>query len=283
MTRGGPPGSEAQPDEERRYRTREAPEQAPSVGRQLLRCLGIGAAAVVASSMTARAHGVGHAVHGPGDDTATFLIVLGLPVVAGLLGGLVAVQYCGRRRPVRPDSLSGGVVGLLITGLGVASLLAVGGQLWLSVAGAIVGAATARSFENGETGSRPGCGTHAGLTLGTISVHRLFEGVIIGTLYAADAAVGLVGAVVLAGHASLETAAVGGLYAGMQPRISVVGTVGLVQACYLVGTVAGLGVAVAVPPSARTFALAVMAGVLLVVGAGETQRSITAGRPAPSG
>lgn len=284
MTGGGPHVSDAHHDKERRYRALGGLERERSVGQKVCLSLSIGAAVVVASSMTARAHEVGHAVLGHGDTTATFLVVVGLPVVAGLIGGMMAVRYCSRKRSGPADRLSGGVIGLLLVGLGVSSLLsAIVGHVWLSAAGVIVGAATALSVEISETSSRPGCGNHAELTLGTISFHRLLEGVVIGTLYAADAAVGLVGTVVLAGHATLETAAVSGLYAGTQQRISVVGAVGLVQVGYLVGAIAGLGVAVVTPFPAKTFALAVVGGVLIVVGVGKTERSITAGRPAQSG
>lgn len=281
MTARRPHGSGAQHDDEQRSRAPSGWMRARSGGRRAGRSLPIAVAGLTASSTTARAHEVGHAVHGPGGTTATFLVVLGLPVIAGLVGGMIAVRYYRRQRSAPPNRLSGGAIGLLLVGLGVSSLLsAIGGHPWLSAAGVVVGGATALASAIGGPVSRHGCRNHADLTLGAVTIHRLLEGVVIGTLYAAGAAVGLVGAVVLAGHATLETAAIGGLTAGTQQRIFVVGAVGLVQVSYLVGAIAGLGVAVEVPGPARTFALAVVGGALIVVGAGKTDRSITAARPA---
>ena len=250
----------------------------------MLFCLSIGAGGSVSLSETASAHEVGHAVLGQGDHTASFLVVLALPVFGGLIGGVLAVRYRSRNRPESTDRLSHILIGLLIVGLGVVSFLsAVVGHVWLSAAGVTVGVATALRFENRETASGADCGNHAELTFGAISIHRLLEGIVLGTLYTAGAAVGLVGALVLAGHAALETAAVGGLYPTAQRRIWVLGAIGLVQAGYVVGAVISLGVVGAVPVSARTFVLAVVGGLLLVVGIGETERSITGERPTRTG
>lgn len=280
MTGGTPADRGTRHHEEEPDRVHEDRDVARSVVRNLPFWLGIGAVGLVASSATARAHEVGHAGIGHGDATAPFLIVLGFPVFAGFVGGVAAVRY-RRREPSEPtERHSPLAVGLLIVALGVASLLsAFGGHVWVSAAGVIVGAVTALRFESAETTFEAGCGTHAELALGAVSIHRLLEGVLVGTLYTTGAVVGLVGAIVLAGHAALETAAVGGIFDTVRPRPRVVGAIILVQAPYLVGVVAGLGVLRAVPVSARAFALATIGGLLLVVGAGETERSIAAGRP----
>lgn len=280
MTEGTSAQWEAQRYEERKDRVPEDRDVALSVVGDWLVCLGFGVLGLVASSTTARAHGAGHAVPGHSDAIAPFLIVLGLPAFAGLAGGVMAVRYRRRVTSGPSDRHSPVAVGLLIVALGIASLLsALEGHSWLLAAGVIFGAVTALRFERGETAFEAGCGNHAELTLGAISTHRLLEGVLVGTLYTAGEVVGLVGAIVLAGHAALETAAVGGLYGTARGRIRVVGAIVLVQAGYVVGLIAGLGVLGAIPVSARAFMLALMGGVLLIVGVGETERSINAGRP----
>jgi hypothetical protein len=82
-----------------------------------------------------------------------------------------------------------------------------------------------------------------------------------------------------AGIAGLAgTAAVGGLHAAGARRSRAVGAVLLVQASYAGGAVVGLGIADALPASARVSAIA--GGALFIVGASETERSIGARRPA---
>lgn len=236
---------------------------------------GLGVAGLIAFSVPASAHGAGHSVGPTGAGTA-FAVVLGLPVLAGLVGGLAAIRYHSLRRMETINTDASLAVGLLLVGLGGASLIpAVTGHPWLSVVGGVTGAAIAMGLAGERVIPVMGCGTHTNLTLGAISTHRVLEGVVVGTLYSAGAAVGLGGAVVLAGHGTLETAAVGGLYATTQRRIRALGAVALVQAGYVVGGIAGLGVAGAVPVSVRTLVLAVVGGALLIVGARETERSIT--------
>lgn len=254
-------------------RTRRRPEdrrRAWSSVRRLFIRFGIGTAGLIVSSATASAHGGGHS-----GTAAAFAVVLGLPILAGLAGGAAAaIRYRTPRRMALTDQDPSIVIALLLVGLGVASLLpAVIGHLWLAVAGGTIGAAIALWFVGGRAGSGDSCGNHAELTLGAISTHRLFEGIVVGTLYSAGAAVGLLGAVVLAGHTALETAAVGGLYATSSHRTRTAGAIVLVQAGYLVGAIFGLGVTDAVPVSIRTIALAVVGGALLIVGVGETERS----------
>lgn len=236
--------------------------------------LGIGGAGLVLSSSTARAHEVGHTVLGPGDVTAPFLVVVGLPAVAGFVGGVLAVRHRRRGTPGPTGRRSPVAVGLLVVGLGVASLLsAVGAHVWVSAVGVTVGAGTAWRVGGGETASGAGRENHAELTFGAVSIHRLLEGVLVGTLFTAGAVVGVVGATVLAGHAALETVAVGGLYGTGDHRLHVVGAIALLQAVYVVGVVAGLGVLGSVPVAARTFVLAALGGLLVVVGTRETGRS----------
>lgn len=236
----------------------------------------VGVAGLVVFSATARAHEFGHGT-GHGDATAAFAVVLALPILVGLAGGIVAVRYRCLRGAEETDRSSSLAIGILLAGLGVVSLLtAVTGHLWLSVTGGIIGAAVALRIVGSEAVSEAGCGTHAKLTVGAISTHRALEGVVLGTLYSTGAAVGLFAAVVLAGHAALETAAVGGLYATVPRRTRAVGAILLVQVGYVAGGVAGLGVAETVPASVRALVLAIVGGSLLVIGTNETERSILA-------
>lgn len=257
-------------------RTRRRPKDrrtARSSVRQLFVRFGIGVAGLVVSSATASAHEFGHGGEHNG-AVAAFVVVLGLPIFAGLAGGVAAIRYHNHRGETTGRA-SSTVVGLLLVGLGAAILLpAVAGHPWLSVAGGTIGAAIAIWIAG--TGAIPetGCGNHAELTLGAISTHRVLEGIVLGTLYSTGAAVGLFGAVVLAGHAALETAAVGGLYATDPRRAWTVGAIVLVQAGYVVGGVAGLGVAGTVPASVRTLVLAIVGGALLIVGMNETERPV---------
>lgn len=243
--------------------------------RRLFERLGVGVAGLVVFSLTASAHEFGHGT-GNGDATAAFAVVLALPILAGLAGGIVAVRYRrlrGAEETERPSSL---VIGILLVGLGVVSLLtAVTGHLWLSVIGGTIGAAVALRIVGSEAVPEAGCGTHAELTVGAISTHRALEGVILGALYSTGAAVGLFAAVVLAGHAALETAAVSGLYATVPRRTRAVGAILLVQVGYVAGGIAGLGVAETVPASVRALVLAIVGGSLLVIGTNETERSIS--------
>lgn len=261
--------------EQRRCRSERRRQVRASV-RHLLVRLCVGGVGLGVVSTTASAHEYGHSA-GYGGAAASFVVVLGLPIFAGLAGGIAAVRYRRLRESVITDGGSSIVVGLLLVGLGAASLLsAVIGHLWLSVAGGIIGVVLALWFVGSRAVSEFGCGNHAEITFGVISIHRLFEGVVLGTLYSTGAAVGLLGAVVLAGHTALETAAVGGLFATIPGRTRAAGTIALVQVVYIIGAVIGLGVASTVPVSIRTLVLAVVGGALLTVGASETERSVIA-------
>lgn len=275
MTAQTPHRRTASHDHERTHRCPENRRAAWADVCRLFVCLGLFGTGLVGFSATASAHGSGHGV-GHDGAAATFAVVLGLPILAGLVGGIVAIRYRDHRRPEPGNRTSSRAVGLLLVGLGAASLLpAVTGHLWLSVAGGTIGAVIALWVAGSGTVPETGCRNHADLTFGAISAHRVLEGIVLGMLYSTGAAVGLLSAIVLAGHAALETAAVGGLYATASRRIWTVGAIILVQAGYVVGGVAGLGVAGAVPVSIRTLALAIVGGALLIVGASETKRSVT--------
>lgn len=230
---------------------------------------GAGAVGLVWLSGSAAAHG-GPA---PGGDPVTLAVVLGLPTVAGLGGGAIAFQRLRTDRPGRPRILVALVLGLALAALGLtAAASALWTDLWLGLAGAAVGA-LALPLATGVDRTRfQRC--HADVAVGAVSLHRLLEGVAIGGLYAAGAAVGLIGALLVAGHAALESAVAGGVYAGTAPRRRALGAIVVVQAGYVGGTLAGIGAAGAVPPSLRTATLALVGGVLLAAGTGATVQSV---------
>ena len=266
-----------------RVRIRATYRETPRCGvRRLFVCLASCVAGIVILSATASAHDFGNG-GGPGGAETAFAIVLALPTLAGLAGGVAAVRYRRFRGSTTGRRESSIVVGFLLVGLGGTSILsAMSGLPWLSVAGGTIGALVALRFVRVHTHSDTGFGNHAGITFGAISTHRVLEGVVVGTLYSAGAAIGLLGAVVLAAHTALETAAVGGLYAGATRRIWIAGAIVFVQAGYVVGAVASLAVAVAVPTSVQTITLALVGGALLIVGIAETKHSVGAEGPAPS-
>ncbi|UTF52278.1 hypothetical protein [Natronosalvus rutilus] len=241
--------------------------------------LTVGVGGLVAVSANASAHELGHG-GGFHTDATALIAVLSLATLAGFAGGVAIVRYGRRQVSENPTRGSGIAVGLLLVGLGTASLLPTATvDLRLSVAGGTIGAAIALLVASRRVGSREGCGNHADLTLGAILTHRVLEGVVLGTLYSAGAAVGLFGAVAVAGHSVLETAAVGRLYATGLRRNRAVGAITVVQVGFVAGTAAGLGAADAVPVPVRTLALAVVGGALLVVGVSETERSLVADEP----
>lgn len=242
---------------------------------RLLSCFGIWTAGLVGLSGTAAAHGP----QGHGVEPVAFAVVLGLPIVAGLGGGALAIRGLRNTRTAPSRHRLGVVLGVSLAVLGVTfAVSAVTTSHQIGLAGGAVGAVTALWVSRGDEPPNRGC--HADLTLGAVSAHRLLEGLALGALYSAGAAVGLVGAVLLAGHTTLETATVGGMYASRGVQTRAVGAILLVQASYAVGAIVGLGVAGALPASARASAIAIAGGALLIVGAGETERSIAARRPA---
>ena len=166
------------------------------------------------------------------------LVVVGVVAVSLLGGGLVLVAYGRLPRP------TWGAAPLLVATLGV---------VYLARDAAITD-----------------CGACADAALGAVTLHRGLEGVVLATVYAADAALGLFGAGVLAVHAAAETAAVGSLYAATKRHA--VAAVCLAQAGFVGGVAAGRGVVGTVPPAAEASVLALAGGVLLAVGAREGYR-----------
>lgn len=240
-------------------------------GKRLVVRLGVVMAGVVGLSGPASAHGP----HGYGGEPVTFAVVLGLPIVAGLGGGAFAVRQCRAGRSKPAGSRASVVVGSLLVVLGVSFVAtAMTENLSLGITGGAVGVLLAL-WAAGHDG-RVNRGFHAELTIGAVSMHRLLEGVALGALYSSSTAVGLLGAVVIAGHAAVETAAVGGLSSQYQHHA--VGAVGVVQVGYGVGVLTGIGVATTVPPSVLIGSVALAGGILFGIGVNETRHLPVVGR-----
>ncbi|AZH25206.1 hypothetical protein [Haloplanus aerogenes] len=220
-------------------------------------------AGLASLSTPAAAHGVSAAATGLGFP----LVVVSVVVVSLLGGGLVFVVYERVRRPSAP--LHRAVVPLLVFALGGAALtLALTRSATTAVAGTLVGASIVFLARDAAVTD---CGVCADAALGAVTLHRGLEGVVLATVYAADAALGVLGALVVAVHAAAETAAVGSLYAPAGRRYAL-GAVCLVQAGFVVGVAAGWGVVDAVPTGVEAGILALVGGVLLAVGGREAHR-----------
>jgi hypothetical protein len=222
-------------------------------------CLVVGLHVVVG---LVRAHGaggggsVGHGLH----------LVTGVSVGLSLLGG--AALVAGSRRWYR--SVQTDLVCVLLLALGgIATVLAATERPAVAVGGAVGGVA-AVSVARGY--SLTDCGTCADAALGAVVLHRFVEGGVLATVYAANAAVGTAGAIVLAGHATAETAAVGSLYATTS-RAHAVAAALLVQAGFVAGVLGGVAVVGAVPTAVRVALLGFVGGVLVTVGAYETRHT----------
>jgi hypothetical protein len=210
-------------------------------------------------STPAAAHGVVTAATGP----PVAIVVAGVVVVSLLGGGVVLVAYGRLPRPTR------GAVPLLVVSLGVAALAL---AVTRATAATFVGlAAGVGAVYLGRDAAITDCGACADAALGAVTLHRGLEGVVLATVYAADAAIGLAGAAVVAGHAAAETAAVGSLYASAGRRYALAAVL-VVQTGFVLGVAAGWGVVDGVSPVAEAGLLALVGGVLLAVGTREARR-----------
>ncbi|WP_338742058.1 hypothetical protein [Haloplanus salilacus] len=220
--------------------------------------------AVPLALLTAAALSTPAAAHG----TATTVRGLAFPAVvvasigASLLGGGVVLALTD---PAAGTDRVDRVLPPLLLGLGGLSItLALDGAPLGVAAGVLAGVGVVAVVRGRAVTD---CDTCADAALGAVTLHRGLEGVVLATLYAADAALGVAGAAVLAVHAMAETAAVGSLYAAT--RRHAVGAVCLLQVGFVGGVAAGWRVVDAVPPVAETGALALVGAVLLAVGVQE--------------
>ena len=204
-------------------------------------------------SAPATAHGVAAAATG----LPFSLVVAGVVGVSLLGGGGVLVAY-GRL----PGSVGRTALPYLVVALGAAALaLAVTRATVPTLVG--LGAGVGAVYVARDAAVTD-CGTCADAALGAVTLHRGFEGVVLATVYAADAALGLAGALVVAGHATAETAAVGSLYATTGTRLALAAVL-VVQLGFVVGVGVGWRVG-GVSPVAETGLLALVGGVLLAIG-----------------
>ncbi|WP_152042770.1 hypothetical protein [Salinigranum salinum] len=211
-------------------------------------------------STPASAHGVAADATG----LAFPLVVAGVVLVSLLGGGFVLVAY--GRLPWSPGRAA---LPALVFALGAAALaIAVTRAAAATFVGLAAGIGVVYAVRDAAITD---CGTCADAALGAVTLHRGLEGVVLATVYAADAALGLAGALVVAGHAAAETAAVGSLYAPAGRRYALAAVL-VVQTGFVVGVAAGWQVAIGVPPTAEAGLLALVGGVLLAVGSREARR-----------
>lgn len=225
--------------------------------------------------------------HVPGDSGGPVVglaAIVAASVVVSLLGGFALAVAEGRRGHRSAPYLGVAFGALLTISGGLAVSAAAFDDLAVAAVGALTGAFLVRSF-SAHAGSggvirhsgdeTRGSDRHAGAALGAVVVHRAIEGLTVAAVYTAGSAIGVLGAVVLAGHATAETVAVGGLYLG--DRVRVLGAVCLVQIGFVVGAVVGQVTTVPFLPAHRFVLLAVVGGVLLVVGGSETYARLRSG------
>ncbi len=205
-----------------------------------------------------------HANPATHESAIPFAVVIGVSVGASLLIGAMAVmrwqQYNDRHSPRSNWGLP-----VLLLAVGVVALLAAATQHWpLAVGGGIVGGTVA--WLGRDQTPHGGC---ADAALGAIVAHRTVEGAVVASIYAASAALGLVGLALLTVHAGAETAAVGGLYAPLG-RWWAVATVVAVQLAFVGGALAGAFLVDILSPVTVPL-LAAVGGVLFVASVTEYQ------------
>jgi len=228
--------------------------------RPPIRRAAAGAVGVALLSTPATAHGVTAAATG----LPFPVVVAGVVLVSLLGGGLVLVAY-GRL----PWSAGRAALPFLVFALGAAALAL---AVTRATAATLVGVAAGVGVVYFARGAAiTDCGACADAALGAVTLHRGLEGLVLATVYAADAALGLAGALVVAGHAVAETAAVGSLYATTSRQYALAAVL-VVQAGFVVGVAVGWGVVGGVSPTAEAGLLALVGGVLLAVGAREARQ-----------
>lgn len=240
-------------------------------GSRLLVRLGVGTTGLIPASEPAVAHGAFEF----GGSPVAFSIVIGFPIVVGLGCGVLAAWHWRGERIVSADHVAGDTLGVLLVLLGVVfAVTAVTDRLAIGIAGCVLGGVVSQWAIRSDGPVK--AGRHIDLAVGAISIHRLLEGLAVGALYTSGTAIGLVGAAVVAGHTTLETAAVGGLYG--RYRLNAVGAVAIVLAGYGIGGLIGFGVADTLPASLQTITVALTAGVLIGIGVDEISSPMGTGR-----
>lgn len=238
------------------------------VGYRLVVSWSVILVAVSTFSRTALAHGE----HGHGGLPVAFAVVVGLPVVVGIVAGIGAIAVRKRDRADQTDQYSTVVLGLLFVVLGGTFVIEAATQRpWLAFAGGTAGGIGTLWIAAYRWAPQRGDVCHTHLTCGAISLHRALEGFAVGVLYSAGEVVGLFGAVAIAGHTVIETGVLGGQYTSY--RLEAVGAISLVHCSYAVGAVVGVVFTVPISVPVQSTLLALAGGTLCTVGVNETRNS----------
>ncbi|TYL39213.1 hypothetical protein CV102_07970 [Natronococcus pandeyae] len=234
-----------------------------------------GAIALVGLSVwpaVVRAHETGATAQSP-DSAVPFVVAIGVSTFLSVAVGLGAVRHY--RTKLATDLVHGSTtriemtVLLFVLGL-VALLSAAAQQPAAAVGAAILGGTLAWIARAGGVSPHDGC---ADAAFGAILLHRIVEGILVAGVYAASAALGLLGLVFLTVHAVGETVAIGGLYAPVGRGWGIASVV-TIHLGFLVGAFVGYHATGILSTPIVTVFLAAVGGVLLVTGATEFASTI---------
>ncbi|MFC7205127.1 hypothetical protein ACFQJC_16535 [Haloferax namakaokahaiae] len=227
--------------------------------------------------------GVGPAsAHEFGSSAGTVVpitVVLALSVGVATLGGLWALVGSTRLTTLAPPTRRRltTLFGVVLVGLGVSVFLpiavtdpvvAVAGVLLGSVVGLVLPHhhATGERFVNRATA-----------VSGALTLHRVFEGIALAAVYAANEALGVVTVLLLTLHTTVETVAVGVEYGSTGRRSRGLAAILLLQAGFVFSAAVTLLAAGSLPAVVRGFVLAGVAGLLVVVGAHDVRGHVVEG------
>ncbi|WP_254524705.1 hypothetical protein [Natrinema caseinilyticum] len=227
------------------------------------------AAALVALSLwpsIVSAHGVEtHA--GSQIPGVPFVVAIGASALLGVAFGLGSVSHYRTSSAVADHhGATGPEVVVLVIVLGVAAFTTALTQGWIpAVGGGAFGAALALAGRTRGVSPHAGC---ADAALGAVLTHRVVEGILVASIYATNASIGLFALALLTVHAIAETVAVGGLYAPVSRSWGIASVVA-VQVGFVAGAVVGATLVGGLSPPIVTILLASVGGVLFVAGATE--------------
>jgi hypothetical protein len=197
-----------------------------------------------------------------GDPIALALVIL-VSVLVAVIGGVAVVRTGTSLRPEMHE-MFGRSIGALLIVLGlIFALSAVREDLSLAIVGILCGGLAA-----GSISSRTGSAHHAEITFGTVAAHRSIEGLALAALYLSGSTLRLISALLIAGHAAVETIVVGGLYSDQRSSWAILAIV-LLQAGFVFGVAVGLLMTVAVPGHLAVVLQSGGAGALLIIGSAE--------------
>jgi hypothetical protein len=203
------------------------------------------------------------------DPTVPFAVAIGLSTLLSVAIGLGAVRYY-RSATRTANSTHGSTARLempaLLLVLGLVALLSAAAQQPVAAVGAaILGGTLAWVARAGGVSPHDGC---ADAAFGAILLHRTVEGILVAGVYAASAALGLLGLAFLTVHAVGETVAIGGLYAPVGRGWGIASVVAI-HLGFLGGAFVGYHATGILSGPIVTVSLASVGGVLLVTGATE--------------